>query len=239
MDDQPERAEPCYFRGVSACRDKVSKYICNEHSELFGLTHELVNYTDGNNENWSKIVVYICSAANFHLPLFLDANGEVLVNEIHAFALTICTNNASIKRVEFENRIACLMGMNAYESKCSFGGWLDDSTSNVIVQQADGVATIDRLPQLHRLLLHYSSPAITRNADNTNQTYLVPSLSLEVNLSNPGAYHFMIPNKKVVLKKTKHPNSVATPVVLNGIRTHRSSVELKSFKPISSSHFIC
>lgn len=241
MNDQPERARSCYFKGVSPCREMVSKYICNEHAELFGLTYELVDYTDGNNENWSKIVTYICSSANFHLPLFFNSSNEILVNEIHSFALTICNNHPNVKLEEFENRIACLMGVSAFENKCSFGGWLDDSSSEIIVQEPNNVSVLTYLPQLHKMLFHYTMPSITRNSANEHQSYLVPSLSLEYNMNNPSSntYHFIIPNKKIVLKKTKRQNSVATPIVINAIRRFKTNDQLKAFKPMKAPTLTC
>ena len=241
INEKPQRMRACYFDGISPCREMISEYICNEHAELFGLVYELVDYTDGNNDNRSKIVTYICSLSNFHLPLFLNANGEVLVNEIHAFALTIQNNHPNIKIEEFENKIACLMGMSAFEVKCSFGGWLDDESSSIIVQQPDTVSVINQLPPLHRMLLRYTSPSITKNLANESQTYLIPTLSLEYDSMNPTTitYHFIIPNKKVVLKKTTRPNSVATPIVVNALRTQQASAQLKSFKPIANTTMMC
>lgn len=241
MNERSERRRACYFNGISPCRDTISKYICNEHAALFGLTYELVDYTDGNNDNWSKIVTYICSTANFHLPLFLNRNGEILINEIHSFALTISNNHPNINLEEFENRIGCLMGMSAFETKCSFGGWLDDGSSNVIIQQPDGAATITQLPQLHRMLLHYTSPSITRNTLNDSQVYLVPTLSLEYDATNPSitTYHFIVPNKKIVLKKTQRPNCVATPIIVNAVRNRQPTSQLKTFKPIDMSSALC
>lgn len=220
----------------------VSKYVCNEHAELFGLTYEMVDYTNGNNDNWSKIVTYICSTANFHLPLFRNRNGEILVDEIHAFALTVCNNYPNVNREEFESRIACAMGMNAYDPACSYGGWMDDeSNSMVIVQNGENVSAISQMPKLHRMLLHYTSPSITRNLTNGSQLYLVPTLSLEYDTTNPATdtYHFVIPSKQSVLKKTHRPNSVATPIVVNAVRNQQATSQLRVFKPITTASAMC
>lgn len=242
MNEQPERAKSCFFKGVSPCRTMISQYICNEHAELFGLTYELADYTDANNDTWSKIVTYVCSTANFHLPLFMNRDGQILVNEIHAFGLTIANNYPNINRQEFENRIACLMGINAFDSKCgTLGGWLDDESSAVIVQNGDTVSKIPMLPQLHRILLHYTSPSITKNPTTGDITYLLPSLSLEYDANNPSitTFHFIIPNKQIVLKRTSRPNSVATPLVVNAIRTQQLNAQPKTFKPIINLADLC
>lgn len=229
-DDVPRKT--CRFKDVSPCRDQVSKHICNEHARIFGLAYRVVSYTNGNNDCWSSIESYICSNSNFHLPLFIDTNCEVLMSEIQSFALAACNTFPNIKLKGLEDAIACLMNLSAYDNNCTFGGWLDDENTRLIVQNQDGVQGLSYIPPLHRLLFHHSKPSLTRNSVDGSQIYLVPNVSLQYDVSNSTAatYHFVVPNKEYVLKYTDNPDCVATPLVLNAIRKNTAKQITRKFR---------
>lgn len=236
QDDREKKGISCRFKEVSSCREQVSKYICNGHAELFGITYKLASYLDGNNNAWSNIESYISSSSSFNLPLFIDANGEISMSEIHSFALSVSTTHPNIKIEAFQNAIACLMGINAYDNMCKFGGWLDEEFSTVLVQDNNDVRSINDLPHLHALLFHYSKPSLSLNNSDGSQVYLIPTISLQYDMST---YKFRVPNERSVLKWTTQPNCVATPIVLNAIRQTSSTQQVRAFRPVNNYNVIC
>lgn len=233
-----QQKKTCRFKDVSPCRDLVSTYICNEHASIFGITYKTASYQNGNNDVWNNIESYISSQANFSLPLFLDSHGEILLSEIHTFAMAACNTHPNIRVEALKNTIACLMGLNAYDKNCSLGGWLDDSKTKIILQDRENKPkTLENLPPLHKMLLHYSKPSVTMlNSEDKSQIYLVPNLSLqyEINNSTHPTYRFIVPNKKVLLKWTNKADCVATPIVLNAIRESAPRNAVRSFKTLSN-----
>nr|WOJ45344.1 vp39 [Apis mellifera nudivirus] len=237
-----EQKKSCRFKDVSPCRELVSNFICNEHAAIFGLTYKTASYQNGNNDVWTNIETYISSSANFSLPLFLDPSGEILTSEIHAFALAACNSFPNIRVEALKNVIACYMGMNAYDTNCSYGGWLDEDSTRIIVQDNNNmVKTLNYLPALHKMLLHYTKPSTVRNTANDSQIYLVPNLSLQydINNSTQATYQFIVPNKKILLKWTNKPDCVATPIVLNAIRENAPKHRVRAFKPLSNANVVC
>lgn len=227
--DDTEKKGTCRFKEVSLCRDHVSKYICNGHAELFGITYKLQNYLDANNNAWSRIISYICSSSSFNLPLFVEESGEISISEIHSFALSVCATHPNIKKDAFKNAIACLMGINAYESNCDCEGWLDDDSAKILVQKNNDISTLSGLPTLHKILFHYSKPSFIFNISEDSQLYMLPTISLQYDISS---FQFRVPNKDTVLKWTSQPNCVATPIVLNAMLDIKPNDKLRSFKPI-------
>lgn len=238
-EDFDKKKKTCRFKEVSPCRDQVSEYICNEHASIFGIAYKTASYQNGNNDVWSNVESYISSSANFSLPLFLDPSGEILLSEIEAFALSACNVHPNIRAEALKNAISCLMGLNVYDTNCTFHGWLDDATTQIIVQDNNGaIKTLNYLPPLHKLLFHYSKPSTVRNSTDQSQIYLIPNVSLQydVNNSTQPTYRFVVPNKKTVLKWTTKSDCVATPIVLNAIRENSMKHRVRSFKTIAPHH---
>lgn len=223
----------CVFKGVSACGDHVSHLICNNHAGLFGIIYKVANYKNGDNNVWTKIVTYISTNANLSIPLFQDSYAKILASDIRSFALNVCNINQNINVDEFQNRIACLMGVNIFTNledskKC----WLDDPLTEIILRKVDEEPKAFRgIPLLHKILFHYTSPSVIRNPKSGSQTYLVTNLSLTYNHAND-RYSFEVPNGSCVLKWTENENCVATPIVLDAIRVISEQNEDRTFKPI-------
>lgn len=230
----------CAFAGVSPCRDQVAPRICNGHAEYFGLTYRTVTYHNGDNETWTKIVTYISAVSSLHIPLFLDATHKVLLNEIRAFAINTQSNFPNIRIEEFQDRIACLMGLNAFgNSQDCYLSWLDDATSTVVVRRSGSIQFLNELPALHRILFSCSEASNIRNTDANTYTYLVANVSLTYNEAS-GSFAFVVPNKSIVLKWTNRPNCVATPLVLDSIRLSNKKTQDRVFAPIANdNNLVC
>lgn len=236
-----ERNKKCLFNKVSACRTQISKYICNEHASLFGLTYKLANYQNGHNDAWTSIDMYISAPSNLNIPLFVDARGEVLTSEIHAFAISACINYPNINVEELENVIGYLLGLTAFENRHTFDGWLEDRSTKIIVQDNGVVRSLSQLPALHRMLFHYAKPSTIVNVD-ASQTYLIPNVSLEYDTANTNSatYRFVMVNRALTLKYTNKSDCVATPVVLNAIRENTTEPKSRAFKPMANqSSLVC
>ena len=212
---EPRNERKCAFHEVSACRDYVSRWVCNRHAALFGLVYEVSKYKDGNNESWSEIETFVCSDGKFVLPLFLDNQRTVLLNDIEAFCKNAASNYPEIKEMAMKNTICTLMGMNAYTTQCKIGGWLDDRSTRIYVTVDNAnVMGWDTLPDLHKLLLHYTKPMKTFVGDNTT-IFRVPMLELEKIVATIESYRFVVPSPQILLKHTGEPGSRATPIVLS------------------------
>lgn len=239
-DQEEDRPQPCRFREVSPCREQVSKFVCNEHAAMFGLRYRLTNYLNGDNDSWSSIDTFVSSTASFNLPLFLDQNGEILLSEIHSFALSVCNSFPNIRLEVLKNVIACLMGINAYDNNCVNGGWLEDESTRIIVQDTDGTKALRQLPPLHKMLFYYTKPG-SIHSSNGDHLFLVPNIMLQYDTTNSttATYHFVIANKKNMLKWSNRPNSVATPIVLNAIRETNVKQQTRTFKPLPTGGVWC
>jgi hypothetical protein len=226
-----DQNKKCIFNRVSTCKTQISKYICNEHAALFGITYNLSNYQNGNNDSWTSIDMYISAPSNLNIPLFIDTNGEILTSEIHSFAVSACLNYPKINVEELENTIGYLLGLTAFDNRHTFDGWLEDQSTSVIVQDNGVVRSLYPLPPLHRMLFHYAKPSTIVNVDNS-QTYLVPNVSLEYDLSNTNVstYRFVMVNRALTLKYTNKVDCVATPIVLNAIRKNATQPKTLTFK---------
>lgn len=229
----------CAFSGVSPCRDQVAPRICNGHAEYFGLTYRIVTYHNGDNETWTKIVMYISAVSSLHIPLFLDASNKILLNEIRAFAINTQSNFPNIRLEEFQDRIACLMGLNAFGNNqdCHLS-WLDEPTSTVVVRRSGTIQFLSELPPLHRILFSCAEASNIRNTEAGTYTYLVANVSLTYNEAS-GSFAFVVPNKSIVLKWTNRQNCVATPLVLDSIRLANQKSQDRIFTPISDNQGYC
>lgn len=232
----------CRGHKISPCRgNQVSKFFCNEHAEIFHLYYQNTFYQNGNDDTWTSIDTFVTGTGLLNIPLFLDSNCEVLMSEIKTFALSAKHRKPNIDVRELENMIACYMNLTAYDN-CVVGGWLDDSSTKLIVQTGDTIQSLSYIPPLHKMLFFYTKPAILRNESDGSQVYLVPNVSLQstMNTSSAQTYQFTIPNREYMLKYADQLNNLATPVVLNAIRvTTVQQQQSRKFKHIKAPNILC
>lgn len=228
----------CIFKGMGSCGDHVSKFLCNNHSHIFGLIYKKAHYTNGDNEEWTRINTYVRTQSNFNIPLFKDKNDMISMTQVNNFAMKVCANHPNINSDQLSNIICCYLGLSASEDHCKLGGWLDDS--HIIVRDdQDRLRYFANLPKLHKILFHYALPSITINAaDNNSQVYLVDNVTLTYR-SDDASYSFITPTKSIVLKYTNYPNYVATPIVLSGVRVISRSREDVAFRPMQRNDATC
>lgn len=208
----------CQFSSVSPCRDQISDLICNEHAGLFGLTNRRVNYTDGTNEHWSKIVLYVSSEMNLNVPMFLDTNSQLLENDITNFATSVCLNNRNIDVKALVKIICCLLNTNGNgNAMCDPRGWLiaPKTVLNVYRPNAPTPTYFARLPLLHQILFRYAEAANTHN--NNGRVLRIANVGIVYREHN-NSFSFNMLNPKSILKWTKKPDCVATEVVLDATR---------------------
>lgn len=224
----------CVFKDIGPCRDLVNPRICNGHAEYFGLTYRIVTYHNGNNETWTKLVTYVSAVSSLYIPLFLDSTNKVLLSEIRAFAINTQSSYPNIRVEEFQERLACMMGITAFANiQDCHTSWLEDPTSTLVVRKNGNIQFFNDLPLLHRILFGCSDASNVRNTDAGTYTYLVANVSLTYNEAT-ASYAFVIPNKSILLKWTNKPNCVATPVVLDAIRESNKKIQDRVFTPINN-----
>jgi hypothetical protein len=80
---------------------------------LFCLVHKQRDYADGDNYHQTRIELYAATLTNLELPLFMDAEGVVLINVISNFAKSVATKNPNINDQKFASLISCMVGVNA------------------------------------------------------------------------------------------------------------------------------
>lgn len=230
----------CVFSSLGNCKEHVSKYVCNNHARIFGLVYKHVHYTDGDNEMVSRIVAYTSAVNNLSIPLFLDDDGKVLLNEVYTFATNVAHNYPNINADDLSNIIACNLGLNAQEDVCKLGGWLDDPGSEIILHDvaAGELRYTNDIPKLHRILLHYSVPSLTWNETTQSHVYFVDNIGLS-RCPVTGTYKFMLLNKQSVLKYTDHANCVATPLVLTGKHKIVSASQDRVFRQLNNRYVNC
>lgn len=231
--DTAQQTKSCVLFGVSQCRDQVSHVICNAHASIFGLINKTVSYHDGENNQTTKIVTYISASNNVSIPLFMDSHSKISIGEIQAFAINACNLHPEIKVDKLASQIACLMGVNMRMHDYCPKSWFDDANSALIIRNSSGkVQYFKSLPQLHKCLFYFVNASNIRHS-NISETYLVPNLSLTRNDSSD-TYSFIVPRKNNILKYTNHPDCVATPVVLDGIREVSQHSGDKTFTQIGA-----
>lgn len=224
----------CFFANVSACGDHVSQFICNNHAALFGIKYRIRSYCDGMNNTSTRINTYITTNHNFHIPLFITAEGKIMVDEIKTFCQNIQQLNDQ-QRNKFEQSVGCLVGLNTYSSTVfcdGLKGWLGDSATKIIVLMHNGVAQElnVQLPDLHKALFYYTRPTVTEVG--TTQIYAITNISLVGDETNT-SFAFSLINPSNILKLTL-PNSEATPLVLHAITTRTPKPETRTFAPMSN-----
>lgn len=224
----------CVFQGVSPCHDQINERICNAHAELFGLTYRVVSYHNGDNEAWTKVVAYISDTSSLNIPLFIDYNNKILVQEIRAFAINKQNIFPNINVELFQERIACLMGLNAFGTTLDcHTSWLDDPTASIILRRNGELSFFNEVPPLHKILFACVEASNIRNVDAGTYVYLIANVSLTYNEAT-STYAFVMLNKNSILKWTNKPNCVATPVVLDATRASNYRVQDRVFTPINN-----
>lgn len=215
----------CIFHRVSPCRDYVSDLICNYHLGMFSLINKVVNYQNGDNDQWTKIVLYHVSPGNLNIPLFSTSDHKILMEEIRNFVRGVCTNYPGINAYELEQSIAKYMGMSAvYTQSHCITGWLDDTSVRLIIRNPNSVSAqyLSTVPYLHKVIFAHAQASNVINSTSGSQIYRIPNISLSTNEMN-NSFMFQVINKKTILRYTDKPDSVATPIVLDAFRSIRQS----------------
>lgn len=235
----PKTEKNCIFRGIGPCRDQVSHLICNAHAELFGLTYATCSYVNGNNDTWTKINTYVSSTTSLYIPLFIDNQNTLLVNEIRSFCIN-AANLYSVRVEELEQRIGCIMGVNLYaKADNCIKSWLDEPDSALILRHNDANIQYFRdCPTLHKMLFYYTQPSYIKNTTTGTQIYSVANLSLTYNDAT-NTYAFVVPNKSILLKKTNKPDCMATPLTLDAIRHSVQQTHDRVIRPILNNNVFC
>lgn len=219
--------EPCIFKGVSPCYDQVHHKVCNAHLSLFGLICKSASYHNGKNDVRTTINTYATSPRSVNIPLFLDKEGTLMMDEIRTFTLNARHTHPGINVQVFAKLIACNLGFNMFAlDDCEVGGWLSDTNSRVIIRDPANAAVLwgnagsgfferTKFPYLHKVLFYYVRPSNTVTSTG-DDIYYITTLSLTVDSS--GRLSFVTPNEDILLKWTEADDCVATPLALDAIR---------------------
>lgn len=227
----------CIFAKVSSCSDHVSKYICNTHARLFGLEYARADYTNGENQSWSRINAYYVGPAAIKIPLFLNQNNQIDTGAINDFALNAIATSGIPETSELGDAISCLVGFNAIQRDCKIQSWLDESGATLLVNRRSKgtVEYINTIPALHKYLFAHTKPSVVKNAETGGESITPSTLGLVVDESN--RLHFEMMNPKTFCKMTDSPNCVATPITLLAIRTLPKQTTVNSFTKIPDASF--
>lgn len=230
-DEQTRLSRRCYFRNTSPCMDFVpGSYICNRHMALFNLTQVYSSYHDCNNDQWSRVVLYVIG--NVDIPLFLLRNGSVNLQEIKNFAESVKYIFPEINVLNFANELSCMMELSASPPSKTHS-WLENSSTEVYATDQNGEISNIKLPFLHRVLFQFALPAYTQRPGELEQDVLIANMSLEFNsnIVNYESFSFKVPNyaKGMTLMKTDKENSIATPVILLAKYSGNHDTETRCF----------
>jgi hypothetical protein len=99
-----------------------------------------------------------------------------------------------------------MVGINAIGNSWNglHGGWLDESTSALIVNNHGELHSIEELPFLYKVLFYYAQPSITINAATGTEMYGAENIKLSFKPVT-SAYNFMFINKECLLKLRTAP----------------------------------
>lgn len=228
----------CPFKDVSPCYNQVSPYICNEHLQWFGLFAKRCDYTDGENNNTSRIEIYCTSYNSLRIPLFINPSGVYILDQINNFANEIKSKFNNVDTIKLCNALTCSVGLSnsRFLDNCLIGSWLNEPDVMLFVKDRNGeLSTIDvkMLPNLHKILFWHVKPSCIRNRTTDSYTYSPHTLILKYEPSSD-SYMFELENKSIVLKYTDNPDCVATPLVLCAIRYITKSKENIEYRPTAS-----
>jgi hypothetical protein len=172
----------------------------------------------------------------------LDSEDRIITDEINSFVRNIKDQRTSIKEEELRCAITGLLyttDANALEIhhsvRNSLASWLGEENTNLIVQTPENQPVPDRpyatrMRPLHKILLYFAKPGLTKNVKTGTEIFLAANLTLSYN-SSTDSYSFVMLNKDAILKYTDAQNCVATPIVLNGIREITQTTSNIIFKP--------
>lgn len=219
----------CPFKTASPCMDFVpGSKICNRHMAPFNLKQVYTSYHDCNNEQWSKVALYL--TGNLNIPLFKNSPGVVDMLEIKSFAESVKYLYPEINLINFANSMACMMELSAVQPMKT-NSWLE--TTEVYALDSDGSFIQMKLPYLHRILFQFALPAYTKRPGNTELDVLVANVILQYNPHSVDStsYRFKVPThaKAITLISTDKENSVATPVVLLALHAGGNNTESRCF----------
>jgi hypothetical protein len=149
----------------------------------------------------------------------MDAEGVVLINVISNLAKKKKKKNPKINDQKFASLISYVVGVNAIGNSWNglHGGWLDESTTALIVNNQGEINCMEELSFLYTVLFYYAHPSITINVATGTQIYEASNIQLAFNTFT-STYNFMFINKDSLLKYTDNRNYVATPLVLTARR---------------------
>lgn len=231
----------CIFEGVGRCQDQVAERICNAHCLPFSLLHSTASFENGNNETWSRIVVYATTNQAINIPLFRSADNVTSLEEIRNFSMNVQNNFPEFKAELFAARLECLMAVGDYGTfnNCTtLQSWFNGPHNKLTIRTRDGLKYYksSQLPFLHKALLsHIDASNVVKMKTNQNNivevqgiTYQIPTIILTLNDSN-NMLAFKVTNGQVLLKKTDKNDNIATPLVLTGVRSINDDETQKTF----------
>lgn len=243
-----EQNYTCIFNGLGNCRDQISQFICNSHAKIFGLIYKRFSYTDGDNYHRSGVNTYVYTNTKLNIPLFLDGKAQIMSNDINTFADNVWQNyfnnmSGGEAKQKFKDMIACNVGINALQTRCKLGNWMDDPTSYIQALSSNDTYQImytQSLPMLHKMLFFYIPPHITKHEPSpqhstSSETIFINNLTLCYDPYTNG-YNFINPIGKLILKWTDHPDCVATRLVITGGRIVSSTHDTVTFKTVTNNH---
>lgn len=235
----------CVLYELGGCADAVSPFLCNAHAEMFQLIYKLRDYTDGNNNHMPKIETYANTTTNLNIPLFIDQMGVASLPEICSFATQIQSNfrGRSFDIQKLINILSCLVGISAYnDTLCNIGGWLNEPTSLLYAVHNDQIMTMraKNVTRLFKVLFYYSYPSttVTIKDDRTEEQQIMVENTALVYNSSTTSYAANFVNHETLLKWTRNPDCVATPIVLFGRREIQAQKPTTEYIPIQN-YLLC
>lgn len=237
----PKKIEKnCMFRNAGGCGDHVSPDICNRHASIFGIEYGTISCLNGNNDSWSKIVMYVVSTTNLYLPLFIDKFGTILSDQVRDFMREASRNLNENEAMKIHDILACLLGVHMYDTDngCNTS-WLNEKDSHVIrFASNNDISYTQNIPQFYKNIFKYAQPSLLSNSSTGTQVYSVPNVALTYDETND-SYAFAMTNKSSLLKKTNEPDCLATPIVLDAVRIINKQQRNRVIKPLNNINYMC
>ncbi|UDM55394.1 VP39 [Phenacoccus solenopsis nudivirus] len=200
--------------------DRASRYICNDHAEIFQLNYLCRTTTNGDNNQRSEIFTVITSQTRFNLPLFVRGPNKIDADELTTFVTMVTTRHKNIQPDLLYSAISSLLHSSPRMYMHYTESWLDRE-DNMLYGHSDTnqcfrVCTKD-LPLLHKMLFCYSKPSLTMLDETTADFEPVTTICLKSEKSQRTPY-FTTPNPKNVLKYI-NKDSIIGNFVICGERT--------------------
>lgn len=160
---EPERSEPvCLIITSDDDTDDDTAANCNETEDIFDPAN--LEYNGGivyppnpkflaSYRYWHMHQSIMWSSHEIH-PEY-DKDDVTLLMEIQNFTMNVCQMFPGVKRELLADKISCLMGINGTSETCKIGGWLDDTSSALIMRsQNNALQYFKAIPRLHKILFY-------------------------------------------------------------------------------------